>query len=95
LFKLSFFATSCQNPPTGNHQFIDKKTSLATYWRSVILLGRNTASYKFALSKTSLELQKKSNFIDIDDLALPFAKYVSEYIKENDRQATEVNDRYS
>jgi len=74
---------------------MDKKTSLATYWRSAILLGRNTASYKFVLSKTFLELQKKSNFIDIDDLELPFTKYVSEYIKENDRQATEGNDRYS
>jgi hypothetical protein len=26
-----------------------------TYWRAVILFGRNVASYKFALSETLLE----------------------------------------
>ena len=35
--------------------FVDKNPSLSTYWRSVILLGRNTASYKFALAKSLLE----------------------------------------
>ena len=38
--------------------FIDHNPSLETYWRSIILLGRNVASYKFSLAKTLLEIPK-------------------------------------
>ena len=39
--------------------FIDKDPSLETCWRSIIFLGRNVASYKFALAKSLLEIQNK------------------------------------
>ena len=78
----------------GNHvrmksyNFIDKNPSIDIFWRSAILLGRNTASYKFSLAKSLLELPKKTNFIELNDLAVPFAKNICDHLKENDRQAT-------
>ena len=34
--------------------------SLDSYWRSIILFGRNVASYKFALAKSLLEIAPTS-----------------------------------
>ena len=49
--------------------FIDHNPSLETYWRSIILLGKNVASYKFPLAKTLLEIPKKKTEITLEDLA--------------------------
>lgn len=38
----------------GMDHFIDRHSSLETFWRSIILLGHNVASYKFALAKSLL-----------------------------------------
>ncbi len=37
-------------------EFKEQYPSLESYWRSIILFGRNVASYKFALAKSLLEL---------------------------------------
>lgn len=44
--------------------FVDKNPSLDTSWRSIILLGRNVASYKFALAKSLLEIDPSSTEIE-------------------------------
>lgn len=75
-------------------KFIDKNPSLATYWRSIVLLGMNTASYKFSLAKTLLELPKKDNFIGLDGLAEPFAENIAQHIRKNDRQATATKSQF-
>ncbi len=36
--------------------FDEVNPSLESYWRSVILFGQNSATYKFALAKSLLEL---------------------------------------
>lgn len=36
----------------GIEEFKEQYPSLESYWRSVILFGRNVASYKFALAKS-------------------------------------------
>ena len=66
--------------------FVDHNPTLDTYWRSIVLLGRNVASYKFALAKTLLEIPQKNNLILLEELALPFAKNVSDHLIHNDRQ---------
>ena len=43
------------------NSFLDKTPTLDTYWRSIILLGKNVASYKFALAKTLLDIKKNSS----------------------------------
>ena len=61
--------------------FIDHNPSLETYWRSIILLGRNVASYKFSLAKTLLEIPKNKTEITLEDLALPFALNICDHLK--------------
>jgi 5-methylcytosine-specific restriction endonuclease McrA len=74
--------------------FVDKNPSIETFWRSIILLGRNTASYKFSLAKTLLELPTEDSFVELDDLALPFSKHITEHLKTNDKQATGSSNTY-
>ena len=41
--------------------FTEVQPTLENYWRSIILFGRNVASYKFALGKSLLELSQQGN----------------------------------
>jgi hypothetical protein len=51
------------------------------FWRSIILFGRNVASYKFALAKSLLELATdEPNFIRLDELAVPFSRHVADHL---------------
>lgn len=36
--------------------FVDVEPTLENYWRAIILFGRNTASYKFALAKIFIDV---------------------------------------
>ena len=74
--------------------FIDTNPSISTYWRSIILLGRNVASYKFALAKTLIEIPKNDSLILLEDLALPFAKNISEHMKICDKQITSSSSKF-
>jgi 5-methylcytosine-specific restriction endonuclease McrA len=57
-------------------------------WRSILLFGSNTASYKFALGGALLEVATAgSKSIRVQDLALPFAKRICDHLKIEDRQA--------
>lgn len=57
--------------------FAEVLPTLDNYWRSIILFGRNVASYKFALGKSLLELSSKgSETVSLDELAEPFARHV-------------------
>ncbi len=65
------------------------------YWRSVILFGRNVASYKFALGSSLLELaQKGSAFVTLEELALPFAKHICTHLEQADTQGTSSTSRF-
>ena len=53
-------------------EFYEVTPSLENYWRSVILFGRNVASYKFALGHALLEVSEGNpELIRLEDLALP------------------------
>ena len=62
-------------------RFIDKSATIDTFWRSIILLGNNVASYKFALGKTLIDLSNPDTKIKLDEIALPFAKHICEHLK--------------
>jgi hypothetical protein len=65
------------------------------YWRSIILLGRNVASYKFALGKSLLELtRQESDVVSLDELAIPFARHLCEHLKLSDKQGTSGQSRF-
>ncbi len=78
----------------NNGMFIDNKASVETCWRSIVLLGRNTASYKFALAKSLLETPTESSLVRLEDLALPFAKNIAEHVKVNDKQAVGNSNKF-
>ena len=75
--------------------FIDIQPTLENYWRSIILFGRNVASYKFALGKSLLELAKQQKeIIPLQDLAIPFARHLCDHLKTVDKQATSGTSRF-
>lgn len=63
---------------------------LENYWRAIILFGKNTASYKFALAKSLIDvsLERQSDLITLDDLALPYALHLAEHLKHSPKQST-------
>ena len=71
--------------------FVDVEPTLENYWRAIILFGKNTASYKFALAKSLIDvsLERKSDLITLDDLALPYALHLAEHL--NKKFGVQVN----
>lgn len=66
-----------------------------SYWRSIILFGANVASYKFALSKSLLELiPSGKSVISLEELAEPYAKHICEHIANAPKQATSSSSKF-
>jgi 5-methylcytosine-specific restriction endonuclease McrA len=71
----------------GKLNFISQEPTLAEYWRSVILFGANSASYKFALAKSLLEIAPTGKtFLSLEELAQPFSRHLCEHLKLQDKQ---------
>ena len=70
--------------------FVDVEPTLENYWRAIILFGKNTASYKFALAKSLIDvsLERQSDLITLDDLALPYALHLAQHLKHSPKQST-------
>ena len=65
------------------------------YWRSIILFGKNVASYKFALAKTLLELKPESGqLLKLSDIAPLYSNNISEHLKLADRQGTSPSSKF-
>jgi hypothetical protein len=76
-------------------RFEDYNPSLESYWRAIILFGRNVASYKFALAKSLLDIDKsKDDIVTLSELAEPFSRHVCEHLKLNDKQATSSSSQF-
>jgi len=75
--------------------FVNANPTREDYWRSVILFGRNVASYKFALAKALLDVaDSERTFISLEELAVPFARHIAEHLKQADKQATSASSRF-
>lgn len=69
--------------------FQEAEPSLESYWRSVILFGRNVASYKFALAKSLLEIAPTGRTeVSLEELAEPFSRHLCEHIAHSPKQVT-------
>ncbi len=76
-------------------EFTECQPTLENYWRSIILFGRNVASYKFALGKSLLDFAKQgSEVVTLEQLAAPFAHNVCEHLRISDKQATSRSSRF-
>ena len=59
------------------------------------MMGRNVATYKFALAASLIELSSKGDdFILLEDLAAPFSKILCEHLKHSDKQATSPRSQF-
>lgn len=68
---------------------------MESYWRSIILFGRNVASYKFALSKSLLEIiPTGKSRVTLQDLALPYSLHICEHLKNSPKQATSPTSQF-
>ncbi|MFC1515551.1 HNH endonuclease [Thermodesulfobacteriota bacterium] len=75
--------------------FIETIQKKETIWRSIILFGRNVASYKFALGKSLLEIASaEKTFVSLEDLAEPFSRNLCEHLKMTDKQGTSPESRF-
>ncbi|MDQ0288035.1 HNH endonuclease domain-containing protein [Oligosphaera ethanolica] len=79
-----------------NHtrHFYEVSPTLENYWRAIILFGRNTASYKFALAKSLYHFKQANDLIRLDELAPVFSRYLVEHLKKYDKQCTVENSRF-
>jgi hypothetical protein len=68
-------------------RFEQVNPSTESYWRSVILFGRNTATLKFALAKSLLEVAStEKTFVSLEELAKPYSQHIREHLKLSDKQ---------
>lgn len=75
-------------------QFSDNSTELETF-RTIILYGANTASYKFALGQALLELPiEKRSFVRLDELAVPFYKHMVQHVLSGKKQTSANSSKY-
>lgn len=70
-------------------EFQEVFPSLESYWRSVILFGRNASTYKFALSRSLEDLACGGKTdVSLDELAVPFSHHMCEHMLVTPKQAT-------
>lgn len=68
------------------------QTSLNDIWRSIVLRGKNVASYKFALAESLIKLANQGKtFVTIEELSIPFSNAVCRHIKDSEKQITNPN----
>lgn len=70
-------------------EFLQVQPTVQNRWRALILLGRNTAAYKFALADALLQGDVgDSDLLRIDELALPFAQSLSNHVAAAPKQGS-------
>ena len=75
--------------------FIPANPSVEDCWRGVVLYGRNTASYKFALATALLELNPKSGqLVKLEDLAPAFARHIARHLLDSPKQITTKDGKF-
>lgn len=76
-------------------EFYSIEPELENYWRSIILFGRNVASYKFALGKAIHGLNKRANdLVTLEELADPFSMHICEHLKHSPKQVTSKSSKF-
>lgn len=76
-------------------RFLENKPKTESIWRSIILFGRNVATYKFALGKSLIEIaNQEKTFFSLEDLAEPFSRHITEHLKLNDKQGISSGSKF-
>lgn len=70
-------------------RFYEIEPTAENYWRAIILFGRNSASYKFALAKALFDFHSSGKTqISLEELAVPYAAHLCGHLKEHPKQGT-------
>jgi hypothetical protein len=70
-------------------QFQEEFPSIDSYWRSIVLFGKNTSSYKFSLAESLLDEAKSGkSSVTLEEIAFPYAENVCRHIEDHPRQST-------
>lgn len=65
------------------------------YWRGIMLFGRNTATYKFALGRALLDLQPAAGqLLSLQELATPFASHLCAHLRLAGKQGVSRGSRF-
>jgi hypothetical protein len=76
----------------GMTEFHLIEPTLENYYRGIILFGDNTATYKFALGKSLLELASQPNdLVTLEELAEPFSTHLVDHLSHSPKQITRLN----
>ena len=76
-------------------EFVARTPTDESYFRAVILFGRNVASYKFALGKSLIDMaQDGRESVSLDELAVPFSRHLTEHLRGVDTQGTSSSSRF-
>ena len=76
-------------------RFITIDPSIEDYWRSIVMYGRNVATYKFALAKSLLEIKpEEGQLVKLEEIAPCFSKHICEHLKLSDKQTTSKSSRF-
>ncbi len=76
-------------------RFYEIEPTSENYWRAIILFGRNSASFKFALAKALYDLRGQSNdLVQLEELAPHFAGHICGHLKECDTQGTRSQSKF-
>ncbi len=69
--------------------FIPVNPSVEDCWRGIILYGQNSASYKFALAESLLQLNPQAGqLVKLEDLAPVFGRAIAVHISHSPKQGT-------
>lgn len=75
--------------------FVTVEPTDENYFRSVVLFGRNVASYKFALAKSLIALGGEGrDVVPLKELAVPFAREICGHLREAPKQATSGSSQF-
>lgn len=75
--------------------FKEQYPSLESYWRAIILFGRNVATYKFALAESLLELASQGKTeVTLQELAVPYSKHLCRHLEEAPKQVTSASSKF-
>jgi hypothetical protein len=69
--------------------------SLETQWRSLILFGKNSATYKFAFARSLLDMvDQERTIVTLEDLAVPYSGYILEHLKKHEKQGNSKSSQF-
>lgn len=77
------------------YEYLATGSAEESNFRSVILFGRNSASYKFALAKALFDLAKQGkDSVTLEQLADPYTKHLIEHVTKHPRQTTNRSSKF-